>query len=474
MKKYSVKMGVAPTRRFIFSKEDAFLYKDKTYQKLDELGIEYVGIDDINDEGLLHSENDIEKVIAKFRAEKIDCLFFPHCNFGTEDLVCKVAAEFKLPVLLWGPRDEMPLKDGSRLRDTQCGLFATGKVLRRFNLPFTYIPNDRLEDASFERGVKNFVAAANVVREVKNTRVLQIATRPAGFWTVMCNEGELLEKFGIQVHPVTLSYIVSEVRRMNEDTSNTEVAETIEFLNASMKVEVNPDEVRRVAALKVAMEHAANDNGCNSIAIQCWDSLQHELSIMPCVCNSILTDLGIPVACETDIHGAISAVLAQAATMGQTSPFFADWTVRHPDNDNAELLQHCGPYPLSLAKDKPILGRPFALPGKCAGAVLSEIKGGEMTILRFDGDHGEYKLLAGKAKGIDGPYIMGTYVWIEVEDWLALERKLVEGPYIHHCVGVHGDFVPVVYEACKYIPALEIDLYDADAQKKIDAYLYGK
>ena len=37
-----------------------------------------------------------------------------------------------LPVLLWGPRDERPDENGVRLRDSQCGLFATGKVLRRF------------------------------------------------------------------------------------------------------------------------------------------------------------------------------------------------------------------------------------------------------------------------------------------------------------------------------------------------------
>lgn len=38
-----------------------------------------------------------------------------------------------------GPLDERPEPDGTRLRDTQCGLFATGKVLRRFGIPFTYM-----------------------------------------------------------------------------------------------------------------------------------------------------------------------------------------------------------------------------------------------------------------------------------------------------------------------------------------------
>ena len=36
------------------------------------------------------------------------------------------------------------MRNGVRLRDTQCGLFATGKVLRRFGVPFTHLTNCRL------------------------------------------------------------------------------------------------------------------------------------------------------------------------------------------------------------------------------------------------------------------------------------------------------------------------------------------
>ena len=72
-----------------------------------------------------------------------------------------------------------------------------------------------------------------------------------------------------------------------------------------------------------------------------------------------------------------------------------------------------------------------------------------MTLCRFDGDNGEYSLLLGRAKGVDGPKGMGTYLWVEVENIKSLEAKIVEGPYIHHCVGIHKDVVPVLYEACK-------------------------
>ncbi|HEY8890833.1 MAG TPA: L-fucose/L-arabinose isomerase family protein [Clostridium sp.] len=471
---YKIKIGVAPTRRFIFSKEDALKFKRLTLEKLSQLGLEYVDIDDINDEGLLYDEKDVKKVIEKFRKEEIDALFFPHCNFGTEDLVGKVASAFKLPVLLWGPKDEMPLPGGGRLRDTQCGLFATGKVLRRFNTPFTYIPNCRLEEEAFERGLKNFVAASNVVKELKNLKILQIATRPADFWTMMYNEGELLEKFGIQIRPITMTDFTSKILEIEEE-NGVKLKETIEFIKNNVEVNVPDKDVKRIAALKLAINSFVEKLSCKAVAIQCWSSLQDALKIMPCMANSLLTDEGIPVACETDIHGAITSVIAQAAVMGKTPTFFADWTVAHPENKNGELLQHCGPWPISLMKagTKAKLGIPFALDNQCSGAVHGEIKGGDISILRFDGDHGEYSMLLGSAKGIKGPFITGTYLWIEVLNLKKLEDKLVTGPYVHHCVGVHADVVPVVYEACKYIPGLKPDLYD-DNEEDVKAFLRGE
>jgi L-fucose isomerase-like protein len=191
---------------------------------------------------------------------------------------------------------------------------------------------------------------------------------------------------------------------------------------------------------------------------------------MPCAANSLLTGEGLPVVCETDIHGAITSALVQAAGMGLSPTFFADWTVRHPDNENGELLQHCGPWPLALAKSKPALSKPLVF--DYPGAVAAEAKHGLLTLARFDGDNGEYSLLLGSAKGIDGPRTLGTYLWIEVKNWKRLEAKIVEGPYIHHCVGIHGDFVPVLYESCKYI-GVKPDLYDNN-EEEVKAFLRGE
>ena len=52
-----IKLGFAPTRRSIFSAPDAIKYRGLTAQRLRELGVDFVDIDDINEEGLLYSED---------------------------------------------------------------------------------------------------------------------------------------------------------------------------------------------------------------------------------------------------------------------------------------------------------------------------------------------------------------------------------------------------------------------------------
>ena len=463
-----IKLGYVPTRRSIFSAPDAIKFRGLTAERLTELGVDFVDIDDVNEEGLLFDDSHIQPIVDKFRAAGVDGIMLCHANFGTEYLCARLAREMGLPVLLWGPRDERPEPDGTRLRDTQCGLFATGKVLRRFQVPFTYMTNCRLTDPEFERGVRDFLAVCNVVKTFRHTRILQMSTRPFDFWTTMVNEGELLEKFNIQLAPVPMTELIQAVRAAEADEAG--LAETLAWIGEHMKIEITSEQTRTVAALANGMKALIDKYGCKAGAIQCWNALQDELGIMPCAANAILNEMGIPVVCETDIHGAISALMVEAAGMGETRSFFADWTVRHPDNENGELLQHCGPWPCSVACETPRLTYPLAFDHP--GALTAEAKHGELTLARFDGDNGEYSLLLGNARGIDGPKGMGTYLWIEVENLKRLEAKIVEGPYIHHVVGIHKNVVPVLYEACKYL-GITPDFYDP-IEEDVRAYLRGE
>ena len=464
-----VTIGFAPTRRNLFSAEAAVEYANLTRTKLNELKVDYVDILDIIEDGLLYDDEGVEKIAEKFRAAKIDGLFVANENFGTEYAVARLAKKLDVPVLLWGPKDEHPAEDGSRLRDSQCGLFAIGKVLRRFNVKFTYIQNSDVDSPAFERGVTDFLKVCNIVKTFKNTRILQVGPRPFDFWSVICNEGELLERFNISLSPVPLEELIQEIDAVKANKRD-QVDNTIAYFNENTIVEIEDKDLDMIAALKVALQSLCEKYGCNSGVIQCWTALQDLIGILPYASLSLLQEEGIPFVCETDVHGVISELLVEAASFGEEKAIFADVNCRHPEVGNGELLQHLGVFAYSTAGEKPKLPTShfvFDYPG----SVAFKVKDGDYTLCRFDGDHGEYSLLMGNAKTIEGPYNQGTYVHMEFENLNRFEFKLIYGPYIHHIAAVKADVVPVLYEACKYL-GITPDFYDP-IEEDVQAYLRG-
>lgn len=465
-----IKIGFAPTRRNLFSADAAIEYANLTREKMNEIGIQYVDVLDLNEEGLIFDDDGVNKAAEKFKKEKIDGLFIANENFGNEWAVSRLAKKLDVPVLLWGPKDEPPAEDGSRLRDTQCGLFAIGKVLRRFNVPFTYIKNSDIDSEEFSRGLTDFIKVCNVVKTFKNTRILQIGPRPFDFWSVIANEGELLEKFNISLSPVPLQELYQEMDKVRGE-GYREVEKVSNYFREYTVVEVTEDDLETISVLTVALKNLADHYGCNAGTIQCWTALQDEIGILPYASISYLQEIGLPFSVETDIHGAITQLLAEAATMGAKKAMLVDVNCRHPEEENGELMQHLGVCALeSNSKGKPTLPTShfvFDYPG----AVGFEAKEGKYTVCRFDGDHGEYSLLMGTAETMDGPYNQGTFTYFKFDNLNRFESKLVYGPYIHHVSAIREDIVPILYETTKYL-GIKADFYDP-IEEDVNAYWRG-
>lgn len=445
-----VRLAVVPTRRDTFPKPaDAVEHKKQVMPVLlDKLAkihdVDVVLAEELLPDGLLCDQTQVESVYRYLREQEVDALFVPHMNFGLEEAVAQLAYRLQVPVLLWGPRDgEKDTDDNVRTYDTQCGMFATSRALLRYGVKFTYIENCWLDDPQLDEGLEMFIRAVSVVKAFKGLRVLQIVNRPRQFLSVKINEGELLEKFGVEIVPVTAAeYIEAAKDAMENDPEG--IKEVIDDIVSRIKIEDPEAEwLRKTAALFIGNRNLAQKYGCSTVASECWEESLEAFGIMTCLSNALLTEKGLPVACECDINGAITSVLVLAAARGETTDFFADITVRHPHNDNAELLWHCGNFPPALSGAEPV--------GAPDGRVHFEAKKGDITIARFDGDRGNYMLLCEEGKAVDGPKTHGGYVWFEHKDWPALERKLMFGPYIHHCVGAYGHYKEALREACMYM-----------------------
>lgn len=48
-------------------------------------------------------------------------------------------------------------------------------------------------------------------------------------------------------------------------------------------------------------------------------------------------------------------------------------------------------------------------------------------------------------------------LWGKFNNLSNVERKLIEGPYIHHMSEIEGDLTEHIREFCKYVPGLRYD-----------------
>lgn len=417
-------LGFCPIGKFVFSHEDALRYKSILEDKFKQWEVNFVGIDGVIPDGLVRSQDDVDPVVRHFRAHGIDALFIPHCNFGTEGAAALIARDLGVPTLLWGPRDEAPLADGSRLRDSLCGLFATSKVLRKLGVTFTYIENCFPDDPQFKASLDSFLRAAYMVKKFRKMRIGQIGQRIDFFWTTIVNESELLERYQVEVLPIDMVEFLDGTKKL---ASANHAGYLAEIENARSRISFegfkSVDTIVNIYAVRDMMLQVAERLKLDAIALQTFDSIGDFLGCNSDYACAMVEDAGVPVACETDIHGAVSSVLLKAASLDTEPIVFADLTIRHPENDNGILLWHCGfPESLKAPLSQARVGPHWILPSGHTGSCHWELKDGPITVLRFDGDRGEYSAICGEGHTIPGPHTLNTYVWMEVNDWPAWER----------------------------------------------------
>ena len=345
-------LGVVPTKRGFLPMDEAKRPKDKFMAKIrgmfaEEI-VKIVDIDELCENGILFEKAKNDAVIAKMQENHIDALFVPFCDFGEEECAAGVAGALKVPTLVWGARDERPNGPDTRGRDTQCGIFAATKVMRRFGVKYSYIWNCETESEDFARGYDRFVRVAMVIKALKHLRIAKIGERPAPFMSVQTNEAALINGIGaitVPIYPVFIAEAAKKILAEKGPEFQAYAADMKSRFDYSKEGEEN---VEKIAALVMATKDAMDEAGCTVGAMECWSSIRMSLGVGVCTAFGELADMGYPMACETDVNGAITLAIMRAMNLYQDSSFLADLTIRNPEDDNAELLWNCGPFPYSL------------------------------------------------------------------------------------------------------------------------------
>lgn len=459
--KRKVLLGLCPIGKFVFSHEDALVQKQKVIEVLRQQGVTFCDLDGVLPDGMVRDQKHVEPVVQYFRQQNIDALFIPHCNFGTEGAAAMIAKHCGVPTLLWGPRDDAPQADGTRLRDSLCGMLATSGVLHKLRVPFTYINNCRTDDEAFRTGVDHFVRAARVVKTLKTMKIGYLGQRIDFFWTTIINEAELLERFGIQVLPIDLVETIRAVRNRTEKNRANYRRELTGFQRwVSFNHYKQEDDILHNFALRDELLELAERHNLDGFVVQTFNSIPNEFGSFLQFGLCLAADAGYVIGPESDLHAAVSSLLLEAASATEDASFIPDVTIRHPSNDNAVLLWHADA-PLSLRHpDSPVkVDLPWILKGLPTGLVHFKLKDGPLTLCRFEGCGDDYRLGCGEGRTVLGPYTQEFYTWMEVDDWPTWERQLILGPYIHHTSCVYDHCVGVLEEAVRYIPRLKFERF---------------
>ncbi len=400
---------------------------------------------------LVFDDASAAEVVERFQNEKVDAVMIINCNFGNEEAAADIVKALGKPALLWAPLDDEYYVDGMRPTDSQCGLFGISRQMQRYHIPFSHLPCCRVESEEFKEGFESFTRVACMVKNFTGMRIGQIGSRPNPFYSVIWNESELMSKFGIRIVALNFAMIEQRMKSAPELYAD-EIAEYEEYFAKNYTLDdLTPKYIKSMATLATVYKHLFEEFKLDVISAECWTATPVMFDgLAPCAVYGLLGDLGYMVSCESDVHCAMTMALLKSATFGKGKPLFGEFTVRHPENKNAELLWHCGPFPLSEKA-----------PDSEARLVNQREwfrgRDGKYTVARIDQEDGNYMILPLVCDTAKGPQTHGTYIWGEFDDLQAVEDRLIDGPYIHHFVEILGDYTKEIKEFCKYFPNLKVD-----------------
>ena len=214
----------------------------------------------INQRGLGHNDlifdaASAQAVVERFRRENVDAVMIVNCNFGNEEAAADIAQALGKPVLLWAPLDDEYYTDGMRPTDSQCGLFGVSRQLQRFHIPFSHLPCCRVESPEFREGFDRFVRVVCMVKNFCGMRIGQLGTRPAPFFSVIWNEGELMEQFGVKMIPVNFAILEQRMKEAPEKYAE-EIAEYERYFTHNFRLDdLTPPQIKPMATLAATYRH---------------------------------------------------------------------------------------------------------------------------------------------------------------------------------------------------------------------------
>lgn len=293
---------------------------------------------------IVENELDAIDALAAVNDAGVNALLIYLGNFGPEGPETILAQKFGGEIMFAAAAEETKDNMIDGRGDALCGMLNASYNLDLRGIK-AYIPEYPVGTADdIVNMLSDFLIIARIKTGLKNLKVISFGPRPYDF--LACNAPiKGLYDLGIEIQENSELDLFEAFGKHENDPR-------IEAVAADMAAELTstgnnyPTVLPKLAQFELTLlDWAEANRGASKhvvFANKCWPAFQTMFKFVPCYVNSRLAARGIPVACETDIYGAVSEYILYLAT--GSSPTLLDINNTVPRNLYDEYKPVIGNY----------------------------------------------------------------------------------------------------------------------------------
>lgn len=296
-----VKLAIVAVSRNCFP---ISLSENRRKRVVEEYRKKYGEINEID--AVIETEYDIEKVLLEIKKAEANALVIYLGNFGPETSETLLAKNFDGPTMFVAAAEDMSSDLFEGRGDAYCGMLNASYNLQLRNTR-AYIPEfpvgnpSQIADKIFE-----FIPIARAIIGVRGLKIITFGPRPQDF--LACN-APIKSLFNLDVE-IEENSELDLYQAFQAHQSDKRIKDIARDIADELETAYNPELIKKFAQYELTLldwieEHKGSKQYV-AFANKCWPAFQHFFGFVPCYNNSRLSGMGIPVACEVDIYGALS------------------------------------------------------------------------------------------------------------------------------------------------------------------------
>jgi L-fucose isomerase-like protein len=383
-------------------------------------------------------------------------------NFGDENGAITALRDCGVPILVQAYPDEMDKMAPATRRDAFCGKISVMDVFTQAGVQFTALKPHTVSPSSprFRDNVDYFDRVCRVVKGMRGLRIGAIGARTTAFKTVRIDE-IALERHGITMETLDLSQVLARMSalRANANAYKSK-ADTLRGYASWDGVPEQPFD--RLVRLGVVLDQIIAELDLDAIGLRCWEEMQRQLGVSPCVLLSELNNRNFPAACEVDMGNAVTMAALSMASDGPVACL--DWNNNYGDDDDKCILFHCGPVPARMMEargriaDHAILAN--AVGAGCGfGCDVGRIAPTDFTFGSMITDCGQLHFYLGEGRFTGEPIPADYFGCAGVAEITDLQDVMLHVGYNghrHHVSVTTGGVLAPVQEALSYYLGFDV------------------